>query len=229
VIKLLTSGGFGDAAMSLAKIHARFSDRIDDIELTHIRTRDDNLYKTIHDFYNTQSIKNKVIKIPSWDWQKENRKDFDYFLGCNWSEHNHNDESSWEINPFPHIQHSKISNCPILLNPTSGGTEEISKKFTENSIKRFMTDHPDVVLIGRGKDNYETYSNSMYNKTDINKLIDLITSSKIVITPEGFIAYFAAMCGNKVFVKNENLPAILKRKHPKWDMSIINDLSEITL
>ena len=229
MIKLLTSGGFGDAAMSLAKIHARFSDKIDEIDLTHIRVRNDNLNPVIEKFYDSQEIKNKVITVHSWDWQKENRDEFDYFLGSGWSSINHDDESSWEINPFPPIKYTEVSGSSVLLNPSSGGVAEGSKNFSKNKVDEFIFRYPDTVIIGKGEGGYDNYPMSLYNKTDVNSLINLISSSEVVISPEGFTAYFAAMCGSKVYVKNENASAIYKRKHPKWDLNVINDLDEISL
>jgi len=225
MMKLLTSGGLGDAAMSLAKIHAKFSHCIDDIEVTHVRVRDDNLYDPIREFYDTQSIKNKVIKIPSWDWKIENRNNYEHFLGSNWGVDNHGDESSWEIEPFPVIKYSEFKPDSIIINPTSGGKEEISKRFAKSDVESFILDWPEAIIIGKGSDGYDDYPNSLYNKTDMKTLVNLIASSGIVISPEGFVPYFAAMCGCKVYIKNENVEAINKRKHPKWDMTIVDDLT----
>ena len=227
MVKLLTSGGFGDAAMSLAKIHAKFSDSLNEISLIHIRTRKDNLNSTIHEFYNTQEIDNKVITVPSWDWQKQNRNKFDFFLGCNWTAENHNDETSWEIEPFPKIKYSKIKSISTLLNPSSGGTEEVRKSFSKTEVDEFTEIDPSTIIIGRGDDGYDEYANSLYNKTDIRELVNLIASSETVITPEGFTAYFAAMCGKRVFVKSQNINAIIKRKHPLWKLTIIDSMKEI--
>ena len=58
-------------------------------------------------------------------------------------------------------------------------------------------------------------------------LVDLIASSEVVISPEGFVPYFAGMCGKKVFCKNENINAINRRRHPSWKFSIFNHIKEI--
>jgi hypothetical protein len=227
-INLLTSGGLGDAAMSFAKIHARFSDYLDKIFVTHIRVRDDNLYDTIHEFYNTQEIKNEVIKVPSWDWQPQNRNKYDFFLGNNWTKENHNDESSWKIKSFPQIKYSKIEGIFTLLNPSSGGVKEGTKYFNKKKVEDFLEKHPETILIGRGNEkNYEDIPNSLYNKTSISELVNLIASADTVISPEGFVAYFAGMCGKRVFVKNDNTEAIYKRKHPDWNMNLVSGVEEI--
>ena len=69
-INLLTSGGLGDAAMSLAKIHARFSDSLDKIFVTHIRVRDDNLYDIINEF-GRFPYRNKVLERKNTTKEKE--------------------------------------------------------------------------------------------------------------------------------------------------------------
>ena len=102
MINLLTAGGFGDAALSFAKIHARFSDKLQDIKVTHVSTNfgyDDRLMPMVKDFYSSQNIDSDVFVIPDWNWKEQNRKDFDFYLGTSWYADNAGAEKSWEINP----------------------------------------------------------------------------------------------------------------------------------
>ena len=75
---------------------------------------------------------------------------------------------------------------------------------------------PNIIIIGKGTETrYESLQNSVYNKTNIQELVNLISYCDKVITPEGFVAYLSAMCGKTVYVKDENIKAIENRKHPK--------------
>jgi len=240
VIQLLTSGGLGDAAMSFAKAEALGIER-KNYTICHAQLREDNLDAAIVQFYRTQGIgcEFKRIPMPNFstnlpkyldDWLLENVKHYDHYLGTHWSVNNGSDMSSWEINPFPKVKYSKISDCRVLINPSSGGTQAANKSFIQHEIVDFIDKYPETVIIGKGKDKqYEGFSNSLYNKSDMRGLVDVIASSEVVISPEGFVAYFAAMCGKKVFCKNDNISAIQNRKHPSWDMTLINSIKDIKI
>ena len=244
-MKLMTAGGLGDAAMSLAKIHGNpeLVDNISNIEITHVRMREDSLYETISEFYYSQGISNNVIKLEidknlshgdriskMIEWKVKNRNSFLYSLGTGWSSEEDKDEDCWEINPFPMINYTKQKDIQIVINPSSGGTDAVRKEFTNNEIKNFVEKYPESIIIGRGKNKeLESIGNSLYNKTSMKELVDIIASSQIVISPEGFVAYFGAMCGKKVLVKNQNLPAIKKRRHPDWDFSLIDSMDNISI
>ena len=85
-VKLLTSGGLGDAAMSFAKAKAL---KISDMHIYHVRIRQDNLDKSILDFYKSQGIDSTIIRIDKSDdrhsgvildeWILNNVKDYNHF------------------------------------------------------------------------------------------------------------------------------------------------------
>ena len=232
MIKALTNGGFGDSALSFAKLHTAFTKaELSNVHVTHIRTRNDKLNKVIHQFYNTQNISNEVITVDSWNWQKEHRDEFDMFLGTGWSEKNPGDEDSWEIKPYPHIAFHPRTDVDLVLNPRSGGVDYGKKEFSEEEIEIFMEQFPDTFIVGRGDDEhkYSKYKNSVYNKTSIQELIDIIASACTVISPEGFVPYFGAMCGARVLCKNQNIQAIKERVHPHWNFSLIEKLKNIQI
>jgi hypothetical protein len=245
MVKVITAGGLGDAAMALAKIHGKpeLVSELSDLEITHVRMRDDSLYGAISDFYSSQGIQNKVIRLDvdvnlshghriskMVEWKVENKNNFIYSIGTGWSDNQYADEDCWEINPFPDIKYTKRNDVSVVINPSSGGTDAVKKEFSNSEIKKFVEKYPESIIIGRGNNvELESVGNSLYNKTSMQELIDIIASSQIVISPEGFVAYLGAMCGKKVLVKNQNLPAIEKRKHPDWDFSLINSMDNVTL
>jgi hypothetical protein len=232
LIKALTNGGFGDSALSFAKLHTVFTKaELSNVHVTHIRTRNDKLNKVIHQFYNTQNISNEVITVDSWNWQKEHRDEFDMFLGTGWSEKNPGDEDSWVIEPFPDIIHNVVKDVNIVLNPRSGGVDYGKKEFSEEDIEEFMSIYPDTYIVGNGDDEhkYSKYKNSLYNKTSIQELVDILASAFTIISPEGFVPYFGAMCGARVLCKNQNIQAIKERVHPYWNFSLIEKLKNIQI
>ena len=232
MIKALTNGGFGDSALSFAKLHAVFTEaELSNVHVTHIRTRDDSLNKVIHKFYDSQNISNEVISVDSWDWQKEHRDEFDMFLGTGWSEKNPGDEDSWTIEPFPKISYNVVEDANVVLNPRSGGVDYGKKEFSEQEIEEFMSRYPDTYIVGSGDDEqkYSKYKNSLYNKTSIQELVDILASAFTIISPEGFAPYFGAMCGARVLCKNQNIQAIKERVHPSWDFHLIDDLKNISI
>lgn len=236
MIRLLTSGGLGDAAMSFAK-----AERLDvprhKFEIYHARARKDGLDDAIVSFYETQGISSKIIKTecPTSkekhtgrvldEWVVENYKKYDYYLGTHWSTENGSDLPSWQISPFPQIKYSRVDGLTVIINPSSGGSQAARKSFDRKDVESFMEMYPKTCLVGRGNEvYYEEFPNSYFNKTTMEELVNMIASSNVVITPEGFVAYFAAMCGKKVFVKSENAESIHRRKHPSWDMTIVEGL-----
>ena len=243
-VKLLTSGGLGDAAMSFAKAKAL---KISDMHIYHVRIRQDNLDKSILDFYKSQGIDSTIIRIEKSDdrhsgvildeWILNNVKDYNHYLGTHWSSDNGSDIPSWEIEPFPEIKYDdklwgkKLhkEHVKILLNPSSGGTEDANKSFSYEEVMDIYKKYfPNIIIIGKGTETrYESLQNSVYNKTNIQELVNLISYCDKVITPEGFVAYLSAMCGKTVYVKDENIKAIENRKHPKWDMNLIKGVDEV--
>jgi len=240
-MKLLTSGGLGDAAMSFAKAEALGIDR-KEYKIYHARIREDKLDNPIVDFYSSQGIDSEILRLPVNndkrhlahildDWLIENKDSYDHYLGTHWSSNNGGDSrlDSWEINPCPKVYYTKIEDIDIIINPSSGGVSAAKKEISKDDFCDFMNAFPETAIIGKGEETFDEYINNYYNKTNMFYLINLIASSNIVITPEGFTAYFAAMSGKKVFVMSQNIGAIHKRKHPDWDMHIVDNLKEIVI
>ena len=244
MIKLYTNGGLGDAVMSLAKIHAKYSSKeIKDIKLTHIRGRQDKLNEVIREFYDSQGIQNQIVSIPKVyfnnEADKSDIKDLGTFLGMGWSEKNSDgDPDSWEINPFPKINTKSVtfSEEPpthkpyILLHPSSGSHKNM-KWFDEDELGNFLKKYPDTIITGSSEFSsfisLVGFRNNYYNKTSITELINIISSVDIIIATEGFVPYIGAMLKKKVYCLSENMPAIIERKHPAWDFHLINGLEDV--
>lgn len=236
-MNLYTAGGFGDAAMSFAKAEALNIPR-SEYKIFHARIRNDNLDSVILDFYKSVDVDAEILRFPVegkihpgqelLEWGLNNWKNYaDKYLGTHWSSDCGNGLVSWEIEPFPLINYKKIENVKCLVSPESGGSRD-PKSFDINSVFQFVEKTPESFIIGNGKESlYETHDKSFYNKTSVSELVNLIASSDVVISPEGFIAYFAAMCGKTVYCKSDNMPAIKRNRHPSWNFNIVKSLGEI--
>lgn len=224
--QLVTSGGLGDAAMSLAKAHARYHP--ENIKITHISTHygtENRLQAAISSFYASQGIESEVILIRDWSWLPENRHRFEAFLGTAWTAENPGDETSWEIKPFPDVRFTKVEGHPLLLSPISGGKS--NKSMSPVEVGEFC-EATGATLVGNDPRVY-TAKNSFFNQTTVSELVNLIASADTVIGTEGFVVYFAGMCGKRVFCLNQNIDAIRKRKHPEWDFTVVHSLNEVAL
>ena len=62
MLNLLTSGGLGDAAMSFAKADALNIPK-DQFIITHARVRKDSLDKPILDFYKSQGVRARIMRL----------------------------------------------------------------------------------------------------------------------------------------------------------------------
>ena len=143
------------------------------------------------DFYKSQGIDSTIIRINKNDdrhpgaildeWVLNNVKNYNHYLGTHWSSDNGSDIPSWEIEPFPEIKsNGKIWNKPIneenitlLINPSSGGTDDAKKSFSFEEVmtiyKRYF---PMVHIIGQGTETRYDYlgPNSLYNKQQYQNL-----------------------------------------------------------
>ena len=94
MIKLLTGGGFGDAAMSLGKLYSKdapFTHPFD-FSLTHVEVGN-SLLPAIREFYQSQNINANVFEIKDWNEKENIRSDYNFYLGTHWSANNIGDES----------------------------------------------------------------------------------------------------------------------------------------
>lgn len=228
-VRLLTSGGLGDAIMAIGKIYSKNAPfPPNNISIHHVRIRDE-LSKEIRELYKLQNIKADVFCIPNWAWQKENRHLYDYFLGSGWSKDNFGGENSWEINPFPPLKYKHKKGIKTIVNPISGRNR--NRKFSIDDLRRFV-EGKDITIIGKTNDKDYIRAieslpvKNLINKTNLEEVINIICSASTVISPEGFIPYLAAMANKEVFI-SQNVKAIRKRKHPKWKMRIVEKLRDI--
>lgn len=210
MLKLLTGGGLGDAAMAFAKLHGSYATNI---KLTHVETHF-NLLDSIREFYDSQGINSQVIQIPSWQWKIDNEKKYDAWVDTNWE----------GINPFPPIKYNQQP-ADILICPASGRNS--NRQYSRTELEKIDSER--VTYVGQIGLVDGLKGNSLLGITTIKQLIDLICSANTIIAFEGFIAYLGAMAGKKVFVKRRNMNAIKKRKHPDWDFHIIDQVDQILL
>tara|TARA_Y100001963_G_scaffold24316_1_gene32767 strand:- start:1497 stop:2198 length:702 start_codon:yes stop_codon:yes gene_type:complete len=233
MIKLLTGGGFGDAAMSVGKLyskHTPFKVDLDNIHLTHVEVGS-ILLSPIKNFYKTQNINITVKEISNWEEKEVMRTEYDYYLGTHWSHNNIGDESTWEINPFPLLKFNKISNIDTLIS-ISGGRPDKFRGFTNNDIIELDNKYENITFIGQSNDNfyseYNFKNNNMVNKTDIQQLVDCICSCNIFIGYAGFSMFLAAMAKKDVYGIKNSGDGWEYRVHPKWRVREISNIGDIS-
>jgi hypothetical protein len=214
MLKLITGGGLGDAAMALAKMQAKFDPK--DIHLTHCAVKR-KLLAPISCFYKTQKIKHLTKGIKSWDNHSKLIKNYDCWLETGWSD-------GWEINPFPALFYDK-KDIDVLVTPAAG--RNATRSFSKKELIDFHSDR--ITYVGKVEGYGDLPGKSLINQTTLKELVDLICSANVIIAPEGFVAYLGALAGKEVYVKDQNMPAIKKRKHPDWKMKIISSLQEVKL
>jgi hypothetical protein len=226
MLKTLSSGGLGDAAMAYAKL-VKFDDEINH---THVMLNN-KLLKPVADFFDSQKIKSKVIQIPNLDWKIHNRKKFDIILDV--YADNKKKSDSIEINPFPGFNIGKKDyQYDIVISPSSGRDNE--RFFTINEIYDFIrrTSYLKTVLIGT-ENNGERFDglgvHNLINKTNIGESIDIISSCKYVITPSGFVSFIGCMLNKCVFTKENRHDIRRIYYHKKWNNVFINNLNIIEI
>ena len=242
MIKILTGGGFGDAAMSIGKLyskHAPFNVELDKIHLTHVEVPGD-LLSIIRKFYITQGINIEVKQIPSWGWRDLNRDKFDFYLGTHWPKYNVGDETTWEINPFPPLKYNLIDDVETVV--SIGGGRKGSpypRQYSIDEIEYIDNNLSNVIFTGTTTDQKYidyTYKNiSLINKTTIPEFIDYICSCKNFIGHLGFPLILAAMAKKVCFSpKPTQNPAHgfggwSYRIHPEWNVTEIVNVRDIKL
>lgn len=226
----LSSGGLGDAVMTLGKL--RSPQLINEsIHLLHAHLSG-LLLKELDAFYTYQNIDHEIIKISSWSWIKENKSTYEKELFSTW----HATEDGIEINPFPKIIHKQIE-TDIVLSPFAGQRRDRLLNIKE--IEKFIGDidsNRKITYIGStGGKNIDAlrdvidHSNGidLIDKTTLTEVIDIICSAKSVIAPEGFVVYMGGMAGRRVFSYNYNVVAIKERAHPSWNIGLFDNLNEL--
>jgi hypothetical protein len=233
IVKLITGGGLGDAAMSIGNLYGdhQLFDWNGSIHLTHVEVPP-KLLNAISAFYSTQKVNHTVTQIKSWEWLKKNRGEFDHYLGTSWHENDCN-EKTWEMNPFPPIIHSKVDRVDIVITPTAG--RGASRKFDLKEIEKFSLKYGEkysIFYVGNVSEETENFiaklpGKSLLNNTTMKELIDVLCSCSIFIGHAGFCAYLSAMSGSLTYLVPEVNSS--KRIHPKWKVNKIKSLKQIDL
>jgi len=229
-LRLLASGGLGDAVMSYAKIessNAPFYRKFSylDIELVHqvCRGTDEILKDQIYQFYQSQGLDCKIVIVDSW-YQVLDHGSFDYVLEGGWSGKGYNNEHNcWEIEPFPLIEYTLQDDAKKIALIISSGRNQ-NRGFSFEDCKQFAENH-DVLLLGISQDKrFEDLGrNSLVNHTDFLRFINLIASSSIIVGHSGFCCYFAGMLNKEVYCVSEGIPT-QGNIHPKWNVKYIDNL-----
>lgn len=232
MIKLLTGGGFGDAAMSIGKLYSKdapFSHPIS-FELTHIETKGSNLLPAIKDFYDCQNIENKVFEIENWDVQKKIRDNYHYELGTHWFKDNVGSESTWEINPFPPLVYDKV-NVKTIINIGGGRIGAPGARgFSLEEIIQFDNQCTNLTFVGKTSNPfYEEYkfnNTNLVNKTSVKELVDLVCSCDTYVGYAGFALFLAGLANKNIYGFKTGGDGWDYRVHPKWKVKQVSNVNE---
>ena len=224
MIKMVSGGGLGDAAMIFAALNSNESPVnpfTDNYIIDHVEVPDKLLF-LIEGFYRYQKIKSQVFQINSWDWLKNNRSSYDYFVSTHW---NGNDdfEKGWRINPFPVINYRKIDDIDVVVFPSAGRNG--NRKFDEDSLYGFAMSEKRSRIV---RHSLSDGDRKVLFVSGIERLVDVICSANVVIGHAGFNTFLAGMANKEVFMVPEK-PASDMRKDPFWKVTEINCLEEINL
>lgn len=207
MVEILTGGGLGDASIAIGKILNRYPDK--NVSVVHARDRMSVLSDTIRELYETQGIEVSVEKGNV----NEMKPYFDKVITPDWQE--------WK-NPFPKFKVNKRNDIDMVFSPFAG--EGRTKELDPKEVKIFLRKYKPTIIGKTSKPH--NFNNSLINKTTLAETLDIIASSNVVVAPEGFVVWFACMCGKKVFTQGTRM-AIERRAHPDWDLTKVKNLSKI--
>ncbi len=240
MIKVLASGGLGDALMSYCKMKSpRCPFDIDDVEITHVEVPT-TLLSAINQFYVSQDLVVDVKNIPNWDYYHDVLKHkFDYVLGSTWDGNRDKDDTgftTWEIEPFPKFKTPDIEQRKHKILVAVGAGRRANRKFRVADVYGFDSKHAnhdyDIAYTGIVCDS--SYYNGLRKSNFVNKLssvvdlIGMILKADIVISHAGFVTYLAGAARKKVFCVSEGTSSDI-RTHPEWDVTYIQTLEDIKL
>jgi len=232
MIKLLTGGGFGDAAMSIGKLYSSscpFKHPIG-FNLTHVEVGN-SLLLAISEFYKTQKINATVREIDNWNYKESIRHEYDYYLGTHWSENNIGDESSWEINPFPPLVYDTVEDIDLVINISSGRKQKF-RGFDKNDIIKLDTNYSNITFIGQSNDrffsDYNFKNTNLVNKTSVKQLVDIICSCNTYIGYAGFALYLAGLANKQIFGFRDSGDGWEYRVHPLWKVKQVQTIKDIS-
>jgi hypothetical protein len=239
--KFLSSGGLGDAVMIVGKLYSsQLISDIKNIHLTHAHLSG-ILTKELSEFYTSQKVNHDIIPISDWSWLEQNQDNYEKHLKSCWD----GIEDGVEINPFPNLIYNKVD-VDIVLSPFAGQNRNrlldiddlekfagiansadrkityVGKTIVENSknFKRHDVNTLNTIIQDTGGIN-------LLNKTTVLAIVDIVCSAKTVVAPEGFIAYLAGLAGGQVFILKYNQNAIVKHRHPDWNVMLFESLSDL--
>tara|TARA_R110000765_G_scaffold16182_3_gene45818 strand:- start:3853 stop:4548 length:696 start_codon:yes stop_codon:yes gene_type:complete len=230
MIKLLTGGGFGDAAMSIGKLYSKDAPFNHPLEfnLTHVEVGN-TLLPAISDFYKTQGIKANVFEIDNWDVKETIRSKYDYYLGTHWSENNIGDESSWEINPFPPLIYDKVETGTVVN--VSSGRRDKFRGFTKEEIIQLDNQYNNLIFIGKSNDEffnrYNFNNNNLVNKTTVKQLVDVVCSCDVYIGFAGFALFLAGLANKDIYGFRDAGDGWEYRVHPSWRVNQVKGIQDI--
>jgi hypothetical protein len=196
-MKIICSGGLGDAVMILGKLRSPQLIN-EDVHLTHVH-KNGILYNELNEFYSYHKIKAEV-KIVDFSWIDEHKKEYDLELTSDYK----------GINPFPKLNYQKIENIDIVMCLVAG--QRKNRNLNTRGLEDFVKDK-NIKRIGNGE--------------TLTEAINIICSANIIISPEGFVTYMGGLAGKRVFIYNHNKKAIDERAHPAWKVELFDSLSEI--
>jgi len=221
MIRCLTSGGLGDALMSIAKLH---SEKLpftfdDNVFVTHYELPK-QLLKSIDELYSSQNISHEVVTSDSPNWIADNIGEYDYYLGTSWSKHNVNSDS-WEINPFPNLKFNKVKEYDLVISPFAA--RDMHRGITNTNLD--LNAYKTIAFVGWCPQDYnvpseKTISNFL-NKTSISQAIDIVASAQTFVGNPGFFMFLACMLKKQVLSTKYNS---IKDYyiHPKWNIKWLN-------
>jgi hypothetical protein len=234
MIRLLTGGGLGDAAMSYAKIHSQscpFSPS-DPFTITHhssLRKSEGGISAAIKEFYSSQGIRSSVVltDMSGAKFYEDNIDDYHHYLGTSWTENNGGGIVSWPINAFPPFKCNKIAGPMTLIALVSGSTMARSVDLGEvKKLAEYCSRAGPVGYIGwapveiREQVESELPGTSYLNGTTIPELLNLLCSSETVIGPQGFITHVACMMRKQVLAITPDRSVVEHYIHPSWNVTI---------
>lgn len=221
--KVLSAGGLGDALM----IYSKLLNLDGDIELTHAM-KVPKLMPVVKEFYETVGVNVKMQKIGNWNWIKNNKDNFDYHLDTSWI----GEDCGIESYPWLDLKVKEKYDFDIVMTPSSGRDNE--RHFHPQGMLNFIKKYKDkkIVFIGveSNPNRFNNYGvTNLLNKTSIQKTIDIVSGSKYVVAPSGFISFLGCFLGKKVFSKDGRRVIENRYYHPKWNNTFIQNLNQVQL
>jgi hypothetical protein len=240
MIKLLTGGGLGDAALSLAKLYSKdlpFKLELGNTKITHItNVKGKGTHDiSIPEFYKSQGINSEVILAPTGpDLKNKIRPEYAYYLGTGWDELNGGDERSWKIEPFPPLVYENMK-ADIVISPFAAW--DLSRTVTSKEMKEFVSKIPqdrNITYVGKVPNEMvslfeEFRGESFLNQVGVKHLIDFVCSANTIVAHVGFISILGGLANKKVLTFGNHGANRRDLYHPEWNMKCNKRLNDISM